>query len=464
MNKDMTIGGKWNILGKDYQGDITFNEENGIIVLSIYYKDNKEFIAWMNKPTEIDVITGKLNQEIKCTLTDCQIVKRHSDSFVRHHIVILARSMFLNLSKNKKDLLKFNEVHFHISNIIKWSQLSGFEYFDDKDYRLKIGYKFKDKVTIKIDDNTSVEFVPYLGSFNFDMQVEKLDISQHVEVHIINKKETTFDNFLETFKMISNMITLATSSKINVVEIKGINYKKYNGSVGKKKNYIKYQIITNLVKHDNVKNLDAERINTYLFSLNNIAYKNRLKRWFDSYEEYSSIYNLYNLGINNDVPDEIRFCNLMQALELLHTKQFKKVKKFFDHIDNKFKDNSNIIDLIKNNPDQSDEFIIIKNRLIDLFINDFSLTKTDENIINNIDIITTIFSDTRHYYTHYSEAKKSKSLSGTNLKYSIYILDYLLSCFILKNLSFDIEEINKNRELQLNNIKSKKMIEKIINN
>ena len=94
MNKDMTIGGKWNILGKDYQGDITFNEENGMIVLSIYYKDNKEFIAWMNKPTEIDVIAGKLNQEIKCTLTDCQIVKRHSDSFVSHHIVILARSMF----------------------------------------------------------------------------------------------------------------------------------------------------------------------------------------------------------------------------------------------------------------------------------------------------------------------------------------------------------------------------------
>ena len=374
--------------------------------------------------------------------------------------------MFLNLSKNKKDLLKFNEVHFHISNIIKWSQLSGFEYFDDKDYRLKIGYKFKDKVSIKINDNTSVEFVPYLGSFNFDMQVEKLDVSQHVEVHIINKKETTFDKFLETFKMISSMITLATNSKINVVDIKGINYKKYNGIVSKKKNYIKYGIITNLVKHDNVKNLDAERINNYLFNLNNIAYKNRLKKWFDSYEEFSSIYNLYNLGINNDVPDEIRFCNLMQALELLHTKQYKKVKKFFEHIDSKFKDNSSIIDLVKNNPDQSEEFIILKNRLIDLFVNDYSLTKS-ENIVDNIDTITTIFSDTRHYYTHYSEAKKSKSLSGVNLKYGIYKIFLTKTTNykkILENLGFDIEEINKNRELQLNNIKSNKMIEKIINN
>lgn len=462
MNNDMIIGGKWNILGKDYQGNITFNKENGTIVLSIYYKNKKEFIAWMNKPTEIDIITGKLNQEIKCTLTDCQIVKRQSNSFFRHHIVILAKIMFLNLSKNKKDLLKFNEVHFHIPNIIKWSKLSGFEYFDDKDYRLKIGYKFKDKVSIKINDNTSVEFVPYLGSFNFDMQVEKLDISQHIGVHIINKKETTFNVFLETFKIISDMITLATNSKINVVDIKGINYKKYNAVVDRK-NYIKYEIITNLVKHDNARNLDAERTDNYLFNLNNIADKNRLKKWFDSYEKYSSIYNLYNLGINNDVPDEIRFCNLIQALELLHTKKYKKVKLFFNHIDSKFENNPSIIDLVKKNPDQSGKFIILKNRLIDLFINDFSLAET-KNIVDNIDTITTILSDTRHYYTHYSGAKKSKSLSGTNLKYGIYILDYLLSCFILQNLEFDINEIKENRELQLYNIKSNKMVEKIIKN
>lgn len=100
--------------------------------------------------------------------------------------------------------------------------------------------------------------------------------------------------------------------------------------------------------------------------------------------------------------------------------------------------------------------------MIDLFINDFSLTE-NKNIVD-IDAITTILSDTRHYYTHYSGAKKSKSLSGTNLKYGIYILDYLLSCFILQNLEFDINEISKNRELQLNNIKSNKMIEKIIKN
>lgn len=461
MNKDITIGGKWNILNKEYQGDITYNEENGWIILSIYYKYNGEILTWTDKPTKIDIITGKLNQEIKCTLVDCHVVKRHCDAFIRHHIIIVAKSMFLNITKHKKNLLKFNEIHFHISNIVKWSQLSGFEYFDDENYILKMGYKSKDTISQKISDNTIIEFVPCFGGFNFDMQVEKLDISQHIEIHIKKTKEASFDEFLEDFKMISDMITLATGSKINVSQVRGINYKKYSGIIGDKKNYVKNEIITNLVKHDNTINLDAERINNYLFYLRDITTDDKLKKWFETYSNYYNVYNLYNLGINNEVPDEIRFCNLIQGLELLNTKEFKNVKKFFKHIDEKFKDNLPIIDLIKNNPDQNDKFVLLKNRLIDLFINDFDFSSSDI-IIDNIDILTTIFSDTRHYYTHYDDAKKDKALKGDNLKYGIYILEYLLSNFILLNLNFSIEDINKRKEFQLNNIKNCKMIEKII--
>ena len=237
-NNDVTIGGKWKILGKQYQGDLTFNKTNGIIILSIYYKDNEEFLAWMDKPTEITTITGKLNQEIKCTLVDCQIVKRHSDGFVRHHIVIVAKNMFINISKSEKSDIKFNEVHFQIPNIIKWSQLSGFEYMDDPSYTFKIGYKFKDTISEKIDDNTTIEFVPVFGKFNFDMQIESLDISQHVEVRIKKKEEKSYEEFFKDFDMIMNLITLATGLKINVSLVQGINYKKYTAKVGKKYNYI----------------------------------------------------------------------------------------------------------------------------------------------------------------------------------------------------------------------------------
>lgn len=463
MNNDITIGGKWNILDKEYQGDLTFNKNNGMIILSVYYKNDSEFFTWMNKPTEIDVITGKLNQEIKCTLTDCKIVKRHSDSFIRHHIVIIAKTIFFNIYKKNANQIKFNEVHFQIPNIIKWSNLSGFEYFDDSSYRLKIGYKFKDKISQKINNDTTIEFVPVFGKFNYDMQLEKLDISQHIEIYIKKKNETTFNEFLSDFKMVKNLIMLATGVSVNISQINGINYKKINGKVGKKKSYIKYEIVNNSLKYNEKINLDNEVSNNYLFSLNEIADKERLKTWFDTYNEYKNVYDLYNLGTDNDITNEIRFCNLMQALELIHTKKYKKVKSFLTHIDEKFKDNNYIIDLIKNNPDQTDQFVLLKNRLIDLFINDFKMTES-EKIIDNIDLIATIFSDTRHYYTHYDDAKKDKCLVGENLKYGIFVLDYLLSNYILLNLNFDIKSINERKDWQINHIKNMKMIEKILKN
>ena len=38
----------------------------------------------------------------------------------------------------------------------------------------------KDKISIKVDEETTIEFVPGMGSFNPDMLVEKLSISQYV--------------------------------------------------------------------------------------------------------------------------------------------------------------------------------------------------------------------------------------------------------------------------------------------
>lgn len=154
----------------------------------------------------------------------------------------------------------------------------------------------------------------------------------------------------------------------------------------------------------------------------------------------------------------------MQAMELIHTQKFKKVNKFYQHIETKFENNSEIINLIEDNPDQKDsKFIILKNRIIDLLISDFSLT-IRENLIANIDKLSTILADTRNFYTHYNESKKDKCLVGKNLKFAIFILDYVISCNILLNLGFSIEEINQKKEFQLNDIHNTKMIESILKN
>ena len=53
----------------------------------------------------------------------------------------------------------------------------------------------KDKIEIKLDNETTFEFVPGMGSFNPDMLVEKIDISQYVSVYIKKRNPTHYEKF-----------------------------------------------------------------------------------------------------------------------------------------------------------------------------------------------------------------------------------------------------------------------------
>ena len=185
------------------------------------------------------------------------------------------------------------------------------------------------------------------------------------------------------------------------------------------------------------------------------------------YKEYSHLNNHYlkiNLtktsliliGFHTEPLDNILYLVNLNQEEIKQNSKYKNIslQKLYEKL----------IDLIEKNPDQVDNgYIILKNRIIDIFINDFKLT-IKEKLIDKIDDLSTRFSDTRNYYTHYDDAKKDKCLVGKNLKYGIYILDYLVSNYILQNLGFNIDEINSKKDLVLNDIHNEEMIDKIIKN
>lgn len=464
MEKDTVIGGSWNILGKKYNGDLIFNKSNGGIVLSIYYNDQNNFFTWEDKPCYIDEITGTLNQKIKCTLTDCKVVKRHTQAFVRHHIIIVAKSLFFGINNRKKKSIKFNEMHFRLTNVFQWIKLNGFiELFDNKDYWLNIVYEPKDKISINIDDNTIVEFASVMGPHNANVLMENINLSQFVSVYIKKVNPTIYCDFFNDLDKVIDLITLATNKKINITKIECLNYDKFN-MVGDVKDYFKYEMISYKMR-DSENNEDSKtEIMDYLFDLPEIHSNNKIQTWFDTYDKYRNIYNLYLLGIKNDIPIEIRFSNLMQALELIHSLNFSKKKKFYKHIENKFYNNPEIIDNIENNIDQKvSDYIILRSRIIDMFINEFNLT----NFINsNKKIIpfSNVLADSRNYYTHYNDSKRNKCVVKDNLTYCVIILEYMTSCYILKTLGFSIEYINKKKKYALDYIINEKMIDKIIEN
>ena len=148
----------------------------------------------------------------------------------------------------------------------------------------------------------------------------------------------------------------------------------------------------------------------YLFDLPEILNDN----WFNNYDKYRNIYNLYLLDIKNDIPNEIKFCNVMQAIELIHNLRYTRKKKFYKHIEQKFSTYQDVIDNIKENKDQSESpFIILRSRMIDLLSNDYYKINK-EDIIKIADVLT----DSRNYYTHYNDSKRNKCVVKENLKYS----------------------------------------------
>lgn len=465
MEKEVIMGGKWNILGKRYDGELVFNRTNGGIWLDIHYIDRSEFfLTWNNKEMEILEITGITNQQVNCILTDCKVMKRQSTDVVRHHIIIGAKNLFWGLSKRKKQSIKFNEIKFNLAGIFQWSKLHGFKVIDDNpEYKLQLGYKFKDKVSIRIDENTLIEFVPILGSFKRDTLIENIHLSQYVSVNIIKERPALYEIFFEDLNKVINMIMLATNDKVNIRKIICCDYNKYH-LVGDIKNYYKYEMISHNMKDDDV--LEESSIDSvyYLFDLPELCNDGKINNWFKTYDQYKSIYELYLLGIKNNIPLEIRFSNLMQSLELIHTLKYNKKRKFITHVKEKFKDNPKLIDEITNNVDQKEStYIILRSRLIDLFANPFELTfKTCiyENIVKFCDIL----SDSRNYYTHYNKSKRNRCVVKENLLNSIYVLRYIVSCYILENLGFSIDYINKKNEIEVSLFARDKVIDKILEN
>lgn len=461
MEKDVIIGGNWNILNKKYEGDLIFNKSNGGILLDIYYNNPKEFLAWSNKPTEITEITGYINQKMKCMLTDCKVIKRHSTYSSRHHIVIHAKSLFFGLNNKKKSTLKFNEIRFQLSNIFQWSKLNGFENIDtDPKYWVNIAYNPKEKIEIKLDNETTIEFVPGMGSFNPDMLVEKIDISQYVSVYIKKKNPTHYEKFFDELDKVINLILLSTNINIRIRKIECIDYKHFVDIEGKK-DYYRYEMINEKMEHEELTSKNnALDVMYYLFDLPEILKDNKINNWFNNYDKYRNIYNLYLLDIKNDIPNEIKFCNVMQAIELIHNLKYSKKKKFYKHIEQKFSSSQDVIDNIKENKDQSESpYIILRSRMIDLLSNDYY------GIINN-DIIqlADVLTDSRNYYTHYNDSKRNKCVVKENLKYAIFFLNILTSCYILSELGFSLDYIKNKHKQNFETIDRKEIVKNIIQN
>ena len=162
-------------------------------------------------------------------------------------------------------------------------------------------------------------------------------------------------------------------------------------------------------------------------------------------EKLKPIFNLYlSLFKYSDMPIEMVFLNIVQALETFHSRFFydNKKTKYVKSVEDRFSSLANYEDIKKlllseTQMDENCGYIILLSRLNDMLIGDYDglfheFYATDPNYAQTI-------ADTRHYYTHYGSSKEAKALKNEKLKDAIYILTLLLEYNVCKVLGIDIK-------------------------
>lgn len=153
-------------------------------------------------------------------------------------------------------------------------------------------------------------------------------------------------------------------------------------------------------------------------------------------EKLVPIFNLYlSLLKYRDMPLEMIFLNIVQALETFHSRFFygDKKKKYVESVMNRFSTSVNFDKLKKKllsdtQMDENCSYIILVSRLNDLLIGNYNTIFYE--YWGCEEDYGQIIADTRHYYTHYGSSKEKKALKGDSLRDAIFVLSRLLEYHI----------------------------------
>lgn len=425
------FGGTWNIpfVKENLSGDIHINNREGLISLKIYN------ISKSALKESIDLIHGVLTNGRKITLVDCNVLNVKLESDDKQSILISAAYAINDLAFDKLDDIKFHKMSFKVSNILKWSGLSGFCTPSINKVNYCLEYKLKEPIIYKIDDETDIIFSPKFNAQNIAIESEAINLKQTVWINIINKSPKQLEEIIAILNKILNLVRLGSEKKVDILKIKA--YESLDS-----KSFI--DIFTDTSYDENYEEFYDEES---LFKLDDLLSEDNklLANWFLKYNLLEPILELYLSTLYYGyMSTKRKFLNIVQALEAYHMRFcFNDGPLFVEKIEGlfeEFEDKERHYKEFKTINQKRKKSIFLKNRLSDLFIDQFGLDAylRDELKIQNF---LRAVVDTRNYHTHYSLEQKDRILEKARLKEAIYVLKSILEFYLLKEIGFLSEEI-----------------------
>lgn len=463
ITKLLKYSGKWFIPSSSIEisGVLYINRQENIQELKLYSScdiSGVEITKGNFSPKSYDTICGRCDLSNEFTLTDCKFKSRSYFIDNIYEIVYEPQFTYSGGIFYNHDNTLVTQLTCAFPYLSAWYDTNqlffGSHFQTSEEDQLKIALSNDSlRTIIKIDTGFSIEIERYYQQDNMPFSRE---VSLEIK-HYVNFKSVEPISLSELKKkaysfMQLMMLSIGKQMYVNFksVIIETCELKKSDKPLRKRLNIYSF---SNYKKRNIVKYEDIDR--HYMLFYGGDRNKEKLNQiiinWYNSYDEFSTIYGIYldtfewfkgTDIVLTEVMFKNRFTNLIQALESYHTLTDTKFKnEDWDEIKNKAKslvehlnpvDKEWIIDRIEA------KHVVLGVRLKDLICNKFS------------DITTLFFSSKKEKDSYICHVKKIRNDISHGNKFTFEsnkISDYynkalliLLGC-ILKNLKFTNEEI-----------------------
>lgn len=427
-NIDRHFVGTFNIGEEEITGELIYNKESGVTLLNLVKQLSDTPLG--KSYGNLDIITGVLNSGIIVTLFHNRCTQNQTKSFHTQQLVYVAE--YSIWSKRDATNVKYNKLECVLENALDWSGLSA---VDTSDLSV-IKFKVNDNENVYHWFDSTITFFTSLNCelFGFTHKEESKVVERLVvSIEADEKQDTSY--FTAIRNKVISLISFAIKDNVNVNEQYLYDYDD-SYQIGEHTEYYKHYLYTSERRLSIYNNSRWK----YNFTLAQLLPEKDIKKELTLLEP---IFNLYlSLFKYTDMPPEMVFLNIVQALETFHARFFydDSKDKYVASVIERFGSWQNYPDMEKlllcdTQKDENCKYIILVSRLNDLLIGKYDGLFWDY-YVTDAGFAQTV-ADTRHYYTHYGKSKEKKALRSDKLIYTIGILALLLEYNVCLQLGID---------------------------
>lgn len=430
--KDQHYVGNFHVLDENIAGEIVYNKERGVILLNLAKTCQDPNTALKSYGT-LSLITGKLNTGAVVTLFDNRRIIDNSINFRMKQLVFSASYMIWS---NSESLVpEYDKMICVLKNAYSWSGLTAFRSTHEgirliEPFEQKTCHWFNAKIVFTSQINNCL----YTSPDN-----EETKIVQRLQMEIEPTEKKPLSWFTDVRDRIIALISFSIKNNVNLQEEYLLDFDKYNERGNGYKDYYKNYLITATPQRNILKTSKSDRNLTLDQLSSEKDINNTLLKLIPIFNLYLSLFKY------RDMPTEMAFLNIVQALETFHSRFFydNEKNKYIESVKKRFLGSPNEekffrLLLSDTQIDDNCRYIILVSRLNDLLIST-STGLFNRYFLTNEDYAQTI-ADTRHYYTHYGASKEKKALKGKDLLEAIYVLQTLLEYHVCLVLGVDNED------------------------